>query len=168
MKAVHHIGLTVRNLDRSIAFYCDVLGFSVIHEPTSWFEGPELARAVGVPGASLRLAIVTCGGTAIELIEYRSPPANNARPPLSNELGASHVALWVDDIVAKKSELEARGLHFFTEVNVVDDGALAGWRWVYFADPDGYPLELVQVAYAHPEERTKAIRSYLASRAPVA
>jgi hypothetical protein len=51
-------------------------------------------------------------------------------------------------------------------VNVVDEGPLAGWRWVYFPDPDGYPLELVQIAYTRPEERAAAIRSYLASRGP--
>ena len=53
---------------------------------------------------------------------------------------------------------------FFSPVNVVDEGVLAGWRWVYFADPDGYPLELVEVAYVQPEERSEGIAAYLASR----
>ena len=66
---------------------------------------------------------------------------------MSQSLGASHVAFVVDDIEAKKAELEAKGIQFFSDVNVVDEGVLAGWRWVYFADPDGYPLELVEVAY---------------------
>ena len=41
---------------------------------------------------------------------------------------------------------------------------LAGWRWVYFEDPDGYPLELVEVAYYNEEERRAGIAAYLASR----
>ena len=53
---------------------------------------------------------------------------------------------------------------FFSRVNVVDEGVLAGWRWVYFADPDGYPLELVEVAYVNREERSEGIAAYLASR----
>jgi hypothetical protein len=42
---------------------------------------------------------------------------------------------------------------------------LAGWRWVYFADPDGYPLELVEVAYYNADERREGIAAYLAARA---
>ena len=46
-----------------------------------------------------------------------------------------------------------------------DEGVLAGWRWVYFEDPDGYPLELVEVAYYNEKERRAGIAAYLASRA---
>jgi hypothetical protein len=49
-------------------------------------------------------------------------------------------------------------------VNVVDEGVLAGWRWVYFADPDGYPLELVEVAYYNGDDRREGIAAYLAAR----
>jgi hypothetical protein len=49
-------------------------------------------------------------------------------------------------------------------VNVVDEGVLAGWRWVYFEDPDGYPLELVEAAYYDVEARSAGIDAYLASR----
>ncbi len=49
-------------------------------------------------------------------------------------------------------------------MNVVDEGVLAGWRWVYFADPDGYPLELVEVAYVNREGAERGIAAYLAAR----
>jgi hypothetical protein len=71
----------------------------------------------------------------------------------------------VDDIEAKKAELEAKGIAFYSEVNAVDEGVLAGWRWVYFEDPDGYPLELVEVAYYNEDERREGIAAYLAARA---
>jgi hypothetical protein len=45
---------------------------------------------------------------------------------------------------------------------------LAGWRWVYFADPDGYPLELVQNAYPRPGGHEDGIRRYLHGRPPAA
>ena len=41
---------------------------------------------------------------------------------------------------------------------------LAGWRWVYFTDPDGITLELVEVAYTRPAERRAGIGRYLAQR----
>jgi glyoxylase I family protein len=164
MKALHHVGITVNDLDASIRFYHDVLGLEFSNEPSPWFEGPELGPAVGVPGAALRQVSLLVGDTTVELLEYRSPPSDTTTPLNSNNIGASHVAFLVEDIEAKKAELEGRGVTFFSEVNVVDEGVLAGWRWVYFADPDGYPLELVEIAYYHEDERRQGIAEYLASR----
>src|SRR5262249_24748175 len=146
-----------RDLDASIRFYHDVLGLAFVSEPSPWFEGPELARGVGVPGAALRQVCLAAGDAILELLQYASPPSETRRPLPSNDMGASHVAFLVDDIRAAKAELEAKGVRFYSEVNVVDDGVLAGWRWVYFEDPDGYPLELVEVAYTRPQERAEGI-----------
>jgi catechol 2,3-dioxygenase-like lactoylglutathione lyase family enzyme len=164
VKGLHHVGITVKDLDASIRFYHDVLGLEFSNEPSPWFEGPDLGPAVGVPGAALRQVSLLLGKTTLELLEYKSPPSETAEPLLSNNLGASHVAFLVDDIHAKKAELEAEGISFYSDVNTVDEGVLAGWRWVYFEDPDGYPLELVEVAYYNADERRKGIAEYLASR----
>ena len=77
------------------------------------------------------------------------------RPYPNNTLGAGHVCFQVDDVRAAKAELEAKGVEFYSDVNVVDEGPLAGWRWVYFPDPDGLPLELVEVAYADEAARER-------------
>ncbi len=164
MKALHHVGITVKDLDASIRFYHDVLGLPFSNEPSPWFDGPELGPAVGVPGAALRQVSLLAGDTTVELLQYRTPPSETTGPIASNNLGASHLAFVVDDIHAKKAELEAQGIAFFSEVNVVDEGVLAGWRWVYFADPDGYPLELVEVAYYDEPARKAGIAAYLAER----
>ena len=164
MKAMHHVGITVKDLEASIRFYHDVLGLEFSNEPSPWFDGEELGKAVGVPGGGLRQVSLLLGDTMFELLEYKSPPSETTRPLMSNSIGASHVAFHVDDIEAKKAELEAKGIAFYSPVNVVDEGVLAGWRWVYFDDPDGYPLELVEVAYYEAEERRAGIDEYLASR----
>ena len=164
MKGLHHVGITVKDLDASIRFYHDVLGLQFSNEPSPWFDAPELGPAVGVPGAGLRQVSLVLGDTTLELLEYKSPPSETTEPLKSNSLGASHVAFLVEDIDAKKAELEAKGIPFYSDVNVVDEGVLAGWRWVYFEDPDGYPLELVEVAYYNEDERREGIATYLASR----
>lgn len=164
MKGMHHVGITVKDLDASVRFYHDVLGLPLTQEPSPWFDSPALGPAVGVPGAVLRQISLLLGSTTIELLQYRNPPSETTAPIASNNIGASHIAFVVDDIHAKKAELEGKGITFFSEVNSVDEGVLAGWRWVYFADPDGYPLELVQVAYTNTEERAAGIAAYLAGR----
>ena len=164
MKGLHHVGITVKDLDASIRFYHDVLGLPFSNEPSPWFDGEALGKAVGVPGGALRQVSLLLGDTMFELLEYKSPPSQTTEPLKSQSVGASHVAFFVDDIAAKKAELEAKGIEFYSDVNTVDEGVLAGWRWVYFEDPDGYPLELVEVAYYNEKDRRAGIAAYMASR----
>jgi catechol 2,3-dioxygenase-like lactoylglutathione lyase family enzyme len=165
LQAVHHVGLVVRDLDRSIYFYHDLLGLPFANEPTPWFSGPELEKGVGVPGATLRQVSMWVGEhSSMELIEYGNRPASSTSSVPNNYLGAAHVCFRVEDIHAKKAELESHGVTFYSDVNVVDEGPLAGWRWCYFSDPDGLALELVEIAYYLKEEREQASVAYLESR----
>jgi catechol 2,3-dioxygenase-like lactoylglutathione lyase family enzyme len=165
MKAVHHVGITVPDLERAIDFYHDVLGLEFANEPSPVFDDPTLGPAVGVPGANLRQVSLWCGDSIVELLEYTSPEPPNDAPLPPNGLGAAHLALKVDDVARTKAELEAKGIEFLSEINVVDEGVLAGWRWVYFQDPDGNTLELVEEAYRLAEERAAGIAEYKRSRA---
>jgi catechol 2,3-dioxygenase-like lactoylglutathione lyase family enzyme len=165
LKAVHHVGLVVRDLDRSIYFYHDLLGLPFANEPTPWFEGPELEKGVGVPGAKLRQVSLWVGpASTMEMIEYADRADDDSGPIPNNSLGAAHVCFLVDDIEAKKAELEGKGVEFYSDVNVVDEGPLAGWRWCYFSDPDGLALELVEIAYYLEDERKAAAAEYLRTR----
>jgi catechol 2,3-dioxygenase-like lactoylglutathione lyase family enzyme len=111
LKAVHHVGLVVRDLDRSIWFYHDVLGLQFANEPTPWFDGPELEKGVGVPGATLRQVSLWVGeNSTMELIEYGNRPASSTAPVPNNFLGAAHVCFMVDDVDVGV-ELDALGLH---------------------------------------------------------
>ena len=162
MKGLHHVGITVKDLEASIRFYHDVLGLEFSNEPSPWFDGEELGKAVGVPGGALRQVKLLLGDTMLELLEYKSPPSQTSGRSCRTASAPPTSRFLVDDIQAKKAELEAKGIEFFSDVNVVDEGVLAGWRWVYFEDPDGYPLELVEVAYYNEEERKAGIAEYLA------
>src|SRR5262249_13888628 len=103
MKGLHHVGITVRDLDASIRFYHDVLGVELSTAPGRGFEGEELGRAVGTPGsAGLRQVTLLLGDTTLELLEYNPPPSETTAPLGSNNLGASHIAFLVNDIQAKK------------------------------------------------------------------
>lgn len=163
-KSLHHVGIIVKDLEKSVDFYHNILGLEFSNEPSPVFIGEGLDKGVGIKGASLRQVSLLLGDTTVELLEYLTPEWPISTPVPQYVTGASHIAFKVDDIHAAKQALEAKGVKFFSDVNVVDEGVLAGWRWVYFADPDGYNLELVQVAYYNAEERAAAIAEYKKSR----
>jgi catechol 2,3-dioxygenase-like lactoylglutathione lyase family enzyme len=163
---IQHVGLTVSDLDRSIAFYRDILGLELHVAPNMPVEGPHVAHALGVePPAALRVAFFKVGDSdsQIELLQYLSPPSSTRRAAAQNNIGAAHVCFQVADVRAKIAELEAKGVEFVSSLNVLDDGALAGWRWVYFKDPDGHTLEFVEVAYVRHEQRRADLEAYAAS-----
>ena len=167
MKAVHHVGITVSDLDRSVEFYHDFLGLAFVVPPTPWFEGDHLARGLGVaPPVALRVALFEVGGGAtwFEILQYRTPPSTTRQALPQSDIGAAHVAFHVDDIASTYAELTSKGVPFNSEPNTVDDGPLAGWRWAYFKDPDGHTMELVEVAYVRQEQRDADVAAYIASR----
>ena len=70
--AADHTGITVSNLERSLAFWRDVLGFEFSHSAHQKGERPE--QITGVKGADLKLAVLkTPSGHKIELLEYFAP-----------------------------------------------------------------------------------------------
>lgn len=167
LRSIHHVGITVRDLEGSARFYRETIGLDVVVPPTRWFEGDELARGLGVtPPVALRVALFAVGDgtTWFEILEYRSPRSHSTSAPPQNEIGAAHVAFHVADIEREYERLRALGVPFNSPVNQVDDGPLAGWRWVYFKDPDGYTMELVEVAYVRSQERSADVAAWLATQ----
>ena len=135
---VHHTGITVSDLDRSIDFY-GKLGFEP--EEVLVEEGEEVERGVGVPGAKLRSTIlVGPADSRLELIQYLEPAGPSAPHP-NNGVGAAHICVQVEDVDAAVAELREDGVEFLTEPITHE----AGIRWVYAKDPDGITAELLQV-----------------------
>jgi catechol 2,3-dioxygenase-like lactoylglutathione lyase family enzyme len=135
---LHHTGITVSNLDRSVEFY-ERFGFDVAVRIEE--EGEEVERGVGVPGAKLRVAMMEGpNNSRLELIEYVRPGGGPAAHP-NNGIGAAHVCLEVEDVDSAVDELRGRGVRFLSEP-ITDE---SGIRWVYAKDPDGITAELLQV-----------------------
>jgi catechol 2,3-dioxygenase-like lactoylglutathione lyase family enzyme len=151
MPSILHTGLTVRDLDRSLAFYRDLLGMELVF--TQEKRGGYLAEIVGYPGAHVRMAHLAFPGDAqrIELFEYLEP-ASSGEAAEPRQVGLTHVCLRVDDIGAVHDRLLAAGVRMRSAPVLVDTGANAGGRGLYVHDPDGALVELFQPPPAKPPE----------------
>jgi catechol 2,3-dioxygenase-like lactoylglutathione lyase family enzyme len=142
VKGLHHIGIPVRNLERSLAWYGELFGVTPV--VTGEAGGPETSRTVGLEDVRLRFAFLHFDNTAVELLEYAQPAGRDF--DLRNcDVGAIHLCLQVDDIEEVHRRLRDRGVEFSTEPRLLG-GALEGNRICYFRDPDGIQLELWQLA----------------------
>jgi catechol 2,3-dioxygenase-like lactoylglutathione lyase family enzyme len=143
--AVDHTGITVENLERSLAFWRDVLGFELSH--TAHQTG-ELAKEItGVADAEIKLAVLkTPGGHKIELLEYLAPPDRKRTDARPCDVGHVHVALLVDDLDIVLDRIAASGWKAAGKSQTLKTGPNAGKRVVYVRDPDGTTIEFMQVA----------------------
>jgi catechol 2,3-dioxygenase-like lactoylglutathione lyase family enzyme len=148
MPSLLHTGITVRDLDRSVGFYRDVLGMEIVFQQEK--QGGYLADIVGYSGAHARMAHLAFPGDShrIELFQYLEPtPVGEAAEP--RHVGITHVCLVVPDIKEMYARLESAGVDFYSEPVAVDTGANAGGFGLYLRDPDGVTLELFQPPQAN-------------------
>ena len=144
IRGIHHTSRTVGDMDRSLAFYRDLLGMEVAVDTE--MRGEMLEREVAMEGAHLRLVELRAGDAFLELLQYHSPsgePFPDGSKPA--DVGAHHVALLVDDIQAAYRKLSEAGVRFTWPPQGVDAGMFAGHWTVYCYDPDGLILELWQL-----------------------
>ena len=144
---IHHTALTVSDLDRSLRFYRDQLGFQEIVRRR--ISGGYLGRLMGRPDLELELVVLRHGPTKLELIRY-DHPRRNPSPPADGNPGAVHLALLVDDARAWFRRLSEAGIRFQSEPVPIDEGPNRGGCAVFAFDPDGYWVELPEVT---PERR---------------
>src|SRR5438270_12187116 len=106
--AADHTGITVSNLERSLDFWQNVLGFEFSHSAHQKGERPE--QITGVKGAELKLAVVkTPSGHKIELLEYFAPADRKRADLRPCDVGHVHVAVIVDDLDAVVERIDASG-----------------------------------------------------------
>jgi catechol 2,3-dioxygenase-like lactoylglutathione lyase family enzyme len=140
--SANHVGLTVSELERSIAFYRDLLGFNVAYERGE-VTAEYMPRLVGIPGARLKIAGLDIPGLHLDLIEYLEPKGAALAGPTS-DVGNVHVGFTVDDLWAAYRRLCAAGVRFKSEPVSPTTGPNQGGWAVYFVDPDGVTLEMIQ------------------------
>jgi catechol 2,3-dioxygenase-like lactoylglutathione lyase family enzyme len=145
LEPVHHIGVTVDDMDRALEFWRGFLGL----EPASRAiaDAEFLGTLIGSPGSALEIAWIDLPGRVrLELLRYVEG-ADEAVPEGIKHPGAVHFCLEVGDLAASlKRALDAGATQTSLEPVVVPGGPNQGVRLVYLRDPAGVSIELRQPA----------------------
>ena len=142
IRAVHHFSFTVKDLEQSLDFYVGVLGMQIISDTT--VQESTDHSVTQIDNAKLRIVHLEAFGQVIELIEYLSP-IGKSLDTRTCDVGSAHIAFRVDDLSQTYEELLSRNVRFKSQPVVT--GASPGKiiKSVYFLDPDGITLELVEI-----------------------
>ena len=149
-----HAGVTVSDMERSLAFYRDGLGLEVEFDRIGG-DSPQTKVVLGLPLDHFRTVFLRMpGGGFIELLEYHGletmPAASRPCDP-----GGGHIALFVDDLDALFARLVSLGFGARSGaagVVTVASGQSVGAKAAYAIDPDGHNVELVQKPAGSTEE----------------
>ena len=123
---IHHAAIICADYARSKRFYTEVLGLQVLA------ENHRQARD------SWKLDLALPDGGQLELFSFKGAPTRLSYPEAQ---GLRHLAFAVNDVSAWTAHLQAQGI----AVEAIRTDEYTGQRFVFFADPDGLPLELYEV-----------------------
>ncbi len=138
----HHIGITVTNLERTLAFFEDAFGL-VAGMALRVHAGAKTARALGLPEHEQRVALLAVGDVILELIEFH-PVRRAAHDGRQDDVGYAYPCFAVQDIDAAYREWTAKGYTIHAEPQVTPDGPVAGAKFMILKDPDGKNIEIVE------------------------
>lgn len=142
---VEAIGITVKDMNRSVRFYSEVLGFKKISDQE--FSGAAFEKLEGLFGINIRVVRMQLGDELIELTDHlttggRSIPEDQK----SNDLFFQHIAIVVSDMDKAFEQLKRFNVEYVStspQTLPVTNVAAAGIKAFYFHDVDNHNLELI-------------------------
>ena len=140
IKDIRHTGIVVINLETSLHFYCDLLGFKIVkqlEETGDYIDNILSLRNVKVATVKITSPL----GQMIELLKYNSHPAEQKMRGIC-EIGISHIAFTVDDMDMEYKRLKGKGIQFNSPPQLSPDGYA---KVTFCRAPEGTLIELVEV-----------------------
>jgi catechol 2,3-dioxygenase-like lactoylglutathione lyase family enzyme len=162
--ALDHVGITVTDMDRSVAFYELLLGEKVMFRET-WNDIEYVGRVVGYPGVNLEGAFFRLpGGMMLELLQYHYPEPGHVDMETYN-VGNSHLCLVTEDMHADFERLRGH-VEFRSDAPVrVPWGPYKDGYLAYLRDPDGISIELLELPKTGPQPGQEVGEAYVERRA---
>jgi len=135
-----HLGICVSDLDRSLAFYREALGFREVGRLDVGDDAT--ARILEVEGTRLRLVYLERDGWRIELLHYDAPGhRGTGERRAMNELGLTHLSFAVETLDAVAESIEKHGGRVLQSTR---SAFRSGNRGLFALDPDGTRIELIE------------------------
>ena len=140
----HHTCFSVADISRSLAFYRDLLGLTVVSERPA-VTSAYFRSIIAYPNAVVYAVLLQIPGTThlLELLEYKEPRGVPQDVSRQNP-GAAHVCFIVDDVKAMYNRLTRAGVEAISPPTYLDDGPNKGAWGCYLKDPDGQVVEIFQ------------------------
>ena len=146
-----HVAVTVSDMDRSLGFYCDLLGMKRASDHDSRIEGETISRMAGKERVRMRVVRLVCPETpghphrlvCPDLQQYLEPQGKVSDSKLG-DVANSHFCVEVDDLQGAFARLKDQGVEFVSEPVQFDLEHEGKLGCVFFLDPDGYVLELTE------------------------
>ena len=139
----NHVGISVTDIDRSIAFYRDMLGMEQLCDVFP-FSGADYEAIMDIPGVTGRMCMIGKNNLQLELFEFTKSKAKDKEYPVSDR-GYSHFGVEVDDVAAAYDKLKSAGVRIHCPVITFVGG---GVKAAYCRDPDGNVFEILQMGKA--------------------
>ncbi|MGV8937720.1 MAG: VOC family protein [Allorhizobium sp.] len=147
LRGPDHTGITVPDMKQAVEFFTDVIGCkkAMSFGPFADDKGTFMTDLVGVDAKAVihEITLVRCGfGSNYELFQYSAPDQRDLKAR-NSDIGAFHLALYVDDVAAVKTYLDARGIATRMGPVPITEGPAAGQTILYFQAPWGLQLEAI-------------------------
>lgn len=138
-RSLHHMGLTVADLERSRRFYVDVVGMR--EELCMDVASAAFDRLMDAQGLAIRFCYLVLGPLRLQLIEYTRGGDPEPLALAHNRIGNPHLSIAVDDVAATFEAIRARGdVRIVSGIVTQAHGSLRADSF-YVLDPDGVQVE---------------------------
>ena len=140
VKGFRHTGIICSDISKSLEFYRDYLGLSVVQD--FWDDSEYINKITGLNCGNVHMIKLTADdGTVLELLDYVSHPTHLIKQLIYN-VGACHIALQVHDIDLAYSDLTSKGVKFLSEPILSSEGIA---KVCFCFDPSNTRVELVEM-----------------------
>lgn len=139
--AIRHVGLVVSDLEKSLKFWCDTMGFVLSRQMEEF--GPHLDAMMGLNNVRVTTAkLAAPDGNLLELLYFHSHPDKRHWEGSPYSTGFTHIALTVQNLDETCRLLQNSGVTFPSKPQKSPDGVA---KVIYATGPEGVLLELVEI-----------------------
>lgn len=142
MTLIRHIGVVITDVEQSLQFYRDALGFEILKQVDE--SGTCIDNFLNIQNTNVTtIKMIDPNNNILELLYFNSHPelSDTNKSRRLSEIGCSHFALTVNDLDSLHSRLKEQGIEFNYPPQVSDDGNV---KVAFCRDPDGTYIEMVE------------------------